>query len=1187
MSIAELAVKHRVTVAMAILVVVLLGAVAYGRIPLDLLPNFDFPVIGVLTTATGAAPEEIEALLTRPLEEIVGTVPNIKSIQSTSSEGMSMIIAQFNWGTDMDFAALELRERIDLVRSAFPDDVTPPLVVKFDPSLLPVMTITLTGGANQVELRNLANDIVKQRLERVEGVASVAVIGGQEELIRVTVDPVKLAQHSISWSQLTLAMSTASLNLPGGRVSEDGKDYLIRSLGSVKSLQELADVVVGADLPAGIAGGLSGGSVSAGTGAGTGAGAAQLPNGVQLPAGFTLPAGMSLSEAWRMYQQWQAQSGNAGSGATAGGASGTAGSGSAASGDDANDPDDADFGDDSTIADPPWTGLPGTLPADLIPLLPGGGGRGVDDRPTEGSRGSGSATAGAADSADASATTLTVTPVHLGDVATIERVVGQATGYSRLDGADSVSLVIRKQSQANTVKVANMVGAAVAEAKRLLPANAQIVTTSNQANFIAVAIDMVKSSAWQGALLAVLILFIFLHSMASTIIIGLSIPISIIFAFALMYFTKLTLNIMTIGGLALGIGMLVDNSIVVLENIHRHVQEGEQPRDAAICGTREVAMAIAASTLTTVVVFLPVIFIGGVAGQLFRDLALTVTYSLLASLIVAMTFVPAAAVALSGWRPLKPTVGRDRLVDAYRRSLVWALARQRLVIGVALAALLLSIATLPAIGREFVPDMDQGELTVSLTMPSGTSIDRTDAVARQLEAEIRKLPELSYLAVMTGGGGSDALTSYSGSSAATGDTSTLTVRVVPLQQRNRGIDAIAADLRSRLATVAAAAGGAVSIGPSNGLFNAGGMMGSVEINLISNNLSDLRIAAASVADRLARVGGLANISTDFERGRPELRIAFDSDKLTGYGLVAAQVAQSVRSAFSGADIGTLLLDGRTLTVRAEYPSATRDQVADLSDLPLTTATGASIRLRDVATVDFGEGPASIRRTDGSRLTSVTADVTERQLSAVMSDIKAQLAAAGLPDGVTVTYGGEAEQMNEAFSGLSLAGWLAVVLVYAVMAAQFENLIHPFVILFTLPMALIGVLTSLYLAGMTISIPSVIGAITLAGVVVNNGIVMVDFINQRRRTGAERRIAVVEASSLRLRPILMTSLTTILGLAPMSFIRGEGSELTRPIGMVLMAGLATGTLLTLYVLPIIYLAVDRLTNRSGELRAAGE
>jgi HAE1 family hydrophobic/amphiphilic exporter-1 len=321
MSIAELAVKHRVTVAMAILVVVLLGAVAYGRIPLDLLPSFDFPVIGVLTTATGAAPEEIEALLTRPLEEIVGTVPNIKSIQSTSSEGTSMIIAQFNWGTDMDFAALELRERIDLVRSAFPDDVTPPLVVKFDPSLLPVMTITLTGGGNQVELRNLASDIVKQRLERIEGVASVAVIGGQEELIRVTVDPVKLAQHSISWTQLTLAMTTASLNLPGGRVSEDGKDYLIRSLGSVKNLQELADVVVGADLPAGIASGLGGG-VSAGSGTGAGAAAAgggaqlpsgtQLPNGLQLPAGFTLPAGMSLSEAWRLYQQWQAQSGNGG-----------------------------------------------------------------------------------------------------------------------------------------------------------------------------------------------------------------------------------------------------------------------------------------------------------------------------------------------------------------------------------------------------------------------------------------------------------------------------------------------------------------------------------------------------------------------------------------------------------------------------------------------------------------------------------------------------------------------------------------------------------------------------------------------------------------------------------------------------------------------------------------------------------
>lgn len=1135
---------------MCVIVVILLGMVSYGRIPIDLLPDLNFPVVAIVTSYPGAAPQEVESLVSRPLEEVIGTVPNVKDIQSISTEENSLVIAQFNWGTDMDFAALNIREKVDLIKRMFPSDVSTPMVVKFDPSLMPIMVVSMTGGKDQVELRDLAEDIVKKRLERVDGVASVQVVGGQEEQIRVTIDPTKLNRHNLSWQQVAAAVRTASLNLPGGKVSENGVDYLIRSLGGAADIEQLGNVIVGADLPK--AGGLS---AAGGLGAvgGLPAGAAGLGSGTTgLPYSGPAPGSQPGSSG---------QAGNSSSGSSG---------------------QTVPTQPGQTV---PGAGLPGALPPGVgsgaapSGVIPGGLTPG-----TSVATGSALTSSGATlQTGVASAANLTAKPIYLKDVATIERVVRPTGGISRLNGEDSVALVIQKTSQANTVKVANLVGAALAEVKKDLPANAQVITTMNQATFIGKAIEMVQSNALQGAALAVLILFAFLRNIASTLIIALSIPISVIFAFSLMYFSKLTLNLMTLGGLALGIGMLVDNSIVVLENIFRRMEEGEQPVAAAINGTKEVAMAIAASTLTTVAVFLPVVFVGGVSGELFKDLALTVTYSLLASLVVAMTVVPALAVTIFRNRSPRLQVEKGALISGYKRALAWVLRRRALVVGATLALFVLSLIGFPRLGREFLPNMDRGEFTVSIEMPVGTSLDRTDALARQVEDAARRLPETRYVTVTAGSSDSALTTGTGGLFGGSNDTSTITVKIAPQRERKRSIVQVMEDLRGQVEPLAAAAGAKVTLQQS-GLLVAG-ILNPVEVTLKGSDIDQLRSFASELAEDLKSVPGLTNVDTDFRAGRPELQITFDRKKLTENGLSALQVAQTVKSAFSGEDAGTLLVDGRNLNIRLETPAAGRDQAADIGELSFVTPFGRTLKLKDIATITRGSGPEMLRRQGGERTVTITAGVNGRDLASALKDVQARVAARGLPSGISVQYGGEYQQMQEAFGGLNLALWLALALVYAVMASQFENLLHPFIIMFTMPMAVIGVVAALYFGELTISIPSIIGAITLAGVVVNNGIVMIDFINQRRREGMPREEAVLNGAALRLRPILMTSLTTILGLVPMAFVRGEGTELTRPLSMTLMGGLTTSTLLTLFVLPIVYLFVDGLVSRRAAPQSA--
>ena len=1029
----KLAVKRKVTILMAVLAVVLLGSVAYSRLPLDLLPEMNFPGAVVITSYDGAAPTEVESIVTRPLEEALGTVSNVRRISSHTTEGSSVVVAEFQWGTEMDFATLDMREKIDLIAPYFPEGVGKPMVIKFDPSLMPIMYISMTGGDSEVELRSLADSIVKPRLERIEGVASIDIIGGAWQEVAITVDQQKRVSRGIPWWQIIGALRGIDLNLPGGRVTEGDLEYLVRSIGRFNEWSQLQQAVVG-----------------------------MTPQG----------------------------------------------------------------------------------------------------------------------------------PVHLEDIANIELATVTGRSLSRLNQQPSVVLSVQKGSQANAVQVARGVKAALDEVAEEIPGQTHLIPTVNQADFIEKALATVSGNALLGGVLAIIILFLFLRNIRTVLLVTLAIPISVISTFSLLHFSGLTLNLMTLSGLALGLGMLVDNSIVVTENIYRHIEGGSSPEEAAISGGGEVAMAITASTLTTIAVFLPVVFVGGIAGTLFKELALTASFALLASLAVAVTFVPMAASVLL--RPRQEVlalqlIGDDSREDiegsrsrrlrrrgeaggAYETLLEWALTHRLVVVLLMLALMGATAYMLPQIGSEFIPKLDRGEFVVKVDLPSGTRLAVTDSVLGQIEKAIAGMPEVEYITTTIGTGGGSNRASMSGGT----ETGQVTVRLVAADQRGRSTDIVMGQVEDKLAFVYAPSGTEFSVEPSSSVLDAGNMA-PVEIQVMGDSLDLLKSATEDIAKTIQGVEGLTNIETSFRQGKPELQVGYDREALAMVGLDQLTVGAWLSSQIQGERVGSFSLAGEDLPVRVSLAQEFRSGPEDLENLLIFTKTGQALPLRGFATFKQDTGPYIIQRMSNTRMATVTASTTGRDLGSIVNDIQEKLDSMSLPAGVSIAYGGEYAEMTDAFGGLSLAMVLAIVLVYMVMASQFESLLHPFTIMFTIPLAAFGAVAGLFIVGLPFSVPSVIGLIMLAGIVVNNGIVLVDYVNQLRAGGHGTMQALIVAGRTRLRPVLMTSSTTLLALLPMALFKGSGTELARPMAVAVIGGLLTATLLTLVVIPVVYSLFDDLAT----------
>jgi HAE1 family hydrophobic/amphiphilic exporter-1 len=1052
MQLVDFSLRRRVTISMAAVALVLFGLVAFDRLSISLLPDLSYPSLSVETKLSGAAPAEMEALVSRPIEEVVGVVAGVKRLTSASRPGLSQVTMEFEWGRNMDFAALDVRQKLDLLR--LPREADKPVILRFDPSNDPVVRLYLTGGRDLYQLRYVAEEVLKKDLESTEGVAAIKVNGGFEDEIQVRVDEGKLALLGLSIQDVNQKLLRENVNQAGGSLYEEEARYLVRSNNEFEDLQDIMETVL-------------------------------LTN--------------------------------------------------------------------------------------------------------EGRR------------------------VKVSDVAVVSRGHSQREVITRFGGEEAVELALYKEGDANIVQVARAIRTRLENVADELPEGIEVSTGIDQSEFIQASISEVLMNALVGGCIAILVLLFFLKDPRTTLIIGISIPISIIATFFLMYRTGTTLNVMSLGGLALGVGMLVDNAIVVLEAIFKRREAGFSPFEAAREGASEVGKAVAASTLTTVAVFLPVVFLEGVAAQLFRDMALTVSFSLLASLAVALTLIPMLAALLTGGGEKAPPVvvekpgrgravarfilvrlpvwgiqgvrwalrrvGRglawvsspafrffdwmlERLHSLYPRVLTAALKARPLVLAVTLLVFAGAVALVPTLGFDLIPTFSQGEFSFLIELPEGTPLETTDRFISGVESAIEGDPRVASLSSTVGGQGlSLTNTGTEGESSAR-----IQVRMAdgttPADE-----DAIAGILRERLDVSGLAKFKFER--PTYFSFRT-----PIEVEVYSDNLVDLHTAARQVREAVEGIPGLVDIRSSAELGNPELQVRFRRNILAQLGLNLGDVADTVRNKVQG-EVATRFTEGdREIDIVVRSVELGRASVDDVRDFIIGQRDGVPLYLKSVADVTLTEGPSEIRRIGQKRAGVVSANLEGRDMGAAAADVRAAIQQVVLPPTATATLSGQEEERAEAQRSLMLAMALAIFLVYLVMASQFESFLHPFVIIFTLPLGGVGVVLALALTGRSINVVAMIGAVMLAGIVVNNAIVLIDAVNQRRHDGMSVHDALIAAGSDRLRPILMTSATTILGLAPMALGLGEGAELRAPLAITVIGGLTVATILTLVFIPVVYSLLER-------------
>lgn len=1023
MNLPALAIRRPVGTVMIVLLVIFLGVVALLGTPTDLLPEMTLPIIAVVTRYPGAGSQEVESLVTRPIERVLSYVAGVERITSESSEGSSTVIAEFSWGTKIDLAVLDVRDGVDTVKAYLPDDASAPRIVKADPSMMPLLRLALSGPYRLAELTKTADEL-RNRLERIDGVASVGVGGGVREEVWVEFDPVRLNAYGLSIIQIASILRTENLSLPGGQLDEAQRRLNLRTQGEFTSIADIGKV--------------------------------QL----------TSPLGI---------------------------------------------------------------------------------------------------------------------PVGVAELGAIHIVETPRSSHNRVNGEPAVTISVRKQSGTNSVLVAREVHRVVQATAASLPPGVVIRVVQDQSSFINRAVSMVTQNILLGGLLAVFVLYLFLTELRSVAVIGMAIPVSLMGAFSFMYFSGLTLNLVSLGGLALGVGMLVDNAIVILENIFRHHEAGLDPSAAAVSGTQEVAAAVTASTLTTIVVFLPVVFVQGLASQIFRELALTVSFALASSLAVAMTFVPMMTAVLlkTASRQRAPAIqalsrrAQQRLSAMYRRTLSVALGRRALALGGVALLVLMTVGLIYRLPRQMLPKMDEREITAEIRTARGSSLAHTDLVIREIERIALGRPDMDFVFASTGG---DTLSMTGGAEGS--DVGTVTLRLLPRKRGMMPTSQVTEELRRELAVIP---GAEIMLTTRSGLAGEERMFGApVSVTVRGSDLSVLMDLSEQVRSIVAAVPGVVNARSRLAAGSPEVQIAVDRERAAQYGLGGAQIAMSVKAAVAG-QIATNLNDGRrTLDVRLMFQEAGRSSLTAVEDMLLLSPIGRTARLAEVATITVGTGPTTIFRRDQGRVAEVEAGLSGRDIDAAMRDVRSLVAGLPLPPGYEIEYGGESTGIMDAFGSLGQAFMMAAVLVYMVMAVQFESARHPLVMMVTLPLALAGAFLGLGIWREPLSIPAIVGVIALGGVVVNNGIVLVDYTNQLRRGGLSVRESLLEAGSVRLRPILMTSFTTIIGLVPMAFAGGAGSELQRGLAVPFLVGMVLSTFLTLLIVPVLYTLLGGAQDRTAAL-----
>lgn len=1066
MSVVDVAIKRPVTVWMFTFAVMLFGLVGLSRLAVNLLPELSYPTLTVRTNYTGAAPAEIEQLLTKPIEEAVGVVKGLRKISSVSKAGQSDVLLEFEWDVAMDITSLEVREKLDLIR--LPLDVQKPLILKFNPSLDPIIRLGLQTSDNSVagltKLRTFAEYDVKRQLESLLGVASVKLGGGLEQEYQVVIDQHKLAQLNLSSQEIINRINAENINISAGKLIEGNTQYLVRTLNQFTNISQIGELVV-----------------------------------------------------YRENEQI----------------------------------------------------------------------------------------------------------ITLNDIATIVDGYKERTDVTRINAAEAVELAIYKEGDANTVQVAKLINNKLDAINKLLGDRYQLTVVYDQSTFITNAISEVKSAAIIGGLLAMVILYLFLRSVTPTLIISLSIPVSVIATFNMMYGNGISLNIMSLGGIALATGLLVDNAIVVLENIARYKEQGLNVVEAARKGTKEVSGAIIASTLTTLAVFVPLIFVEGVAGQLFADQAMTVAFALIASLVVALTLIPMLASRQAAkdieedkddskqekvsfkaltwtkkaafilalpfklvfiWLPMliirivllafhginkvmslvmKPlTAGFnyifEQLASLYSKSLSVALKHSVVTLLFSLTFAGSAFFILPKIGVELLPPLAQGEFYLELELAPGTPLAVTDSTINKIAQQLATDERIKSTYSLTGRG------SLMTSNADKGGEHQARLQIMLHDSQEEA--QVMADIRKYTRKLV----GATTQLNQPELFT---FSKPISIELASYDLNLLSTYSKQLTSLMEQDAQFVDVANSQRKGQPELAIHFNQQKIAQLGLNAPDIARLVAVKVGGNIASKYTLLDRKIDILVRSDEKQRDSIDDLRELVVNPNDDFPITLDSISNIVETVGPAQINRINQQRVAVISANIAMGDQNSALAKANELISQLKLPLTVVPTFGGQSEEMQQSFNSMLMALTLAVFLVYLVMASQFESLLQPLLILFSVPLAGVGSIYGLYLFGSNISVIVFIGLIMLAGIVVNNAIVLLDRINQLREQGLDKVSSIKQAAQSRLRPIIMTTLTTALGLLPMALGVGEGAELRTPMAITVISGLVCSTLLTLIVLPVLYQLFD--------------
>jgi HAE1 family hydrophobic/amphiphilic exporter-1 len=1017
MKLAQLSVNRPVTTLMIFVAMVVLGLVSMSMLGLDLMPELEIPAVSVITAYQGAGPEEIETLITEPMEDTLSTISGVDEVISVSKEGVSAVTLRFEWGEKIDESINDVREKIDLIRDRLPEEADNPVIFKFDLSMIPIAIIAITAEDSYADLQDIVDDEIVDPIKRVKGVASATAGGGLLRQIRIDIDRDRLSALDLSVAQVNLALAAQNISTPGGNIKTGYKDYLLRTPEEFSSPEEVAEVVIA------------------------------RRNGI---------------------------------------------------------------------------------------------------------------------------------PIKLKDVADVRDFFRERTFEVRMNGKKAMAVFIQKQSGENTVEVALAVREKLEEIKKNLPPDVEPRIVMDNSEFILASVGNLRNTVLWAVFFVFMVLLFFLRDLRAAIIVAVAIPTSLIITFLLMWLAGYTINTDSLASLAVAVGLVVDNAIVVVDNINRHRHKGERPKEGAVFGANEVGPAVVASTLTTVSIFLPVIFVGGIAAIIFGQFAAIVTMALVASLFTALMLVPMLCSKLLKVR--NPNSSRSILDFFYNRGekfltkteelyvkfLNWSLENRKTVFLSCVVLFAWSIGIVGFIGTEFFPEQDQNRLSADYELPIGTRYERTGVVAEQLQTITENnVPERRNSFIRWGvyGGGGHYATeeeSYKG---------ILFISLKPKRQR----DASPNDLIKRLRKITDKIPGATirfsAEDPLEAMMFGGA--GKLAVELYGHDMDEARVYAEAVKSAMAAVEGVDDVQISRKEEKPELRVIIDREKASNLGLDVKTIGKTIETFFAGSTATRYRERGNEYDVEVRLQPKDRDRIEDLRDVSISMPNGGQVSLANIAKIEEGLGPTKIERKDQARYITVTGQVSGRDLGSVASDVTKALEKIPAPPGFSYKFAGAEKEKKEAFRLLLIAVGLGMVLVYMVMASQFESFRDPFIIFLSIPFGIVGVILALALTGQALSVVSFLALIMLVGIVVNDGIVLISYVNILRRRGHDVYSAIIEGGRSRLRPVICTSCTTMLAMSPLAFSRGEGAEIWVPFAVTIIGGLFVGTIITLVLMPTLY------------------